>query len=97
MTGYGVCKARVASDLMIVRWGLEALVHWVSLDDATARNDIPTLLHAAAYQTVLEGKDEDAITAAYRQRVETDLQVLVGAIVVLLSLAMLCLKRKDVL
>jgi ABC-type multidrug transport system ATPase subunit/pSer/pThr/pTyr-binding forkhead associated (FHA) protein len=93
----GLGAARLMSDLMIVRWSLETLVHWVSLEDTTARNDIPTVLHVVEYKTVQDGASEDAIRSAYRQRVETDLQVLAGTMVVLLGLAMFSLKRKDVL
>jgi ABC-type multidrug transport system ATPase subunit/pSer/pThr/pTyr-binding forkhead associated (FHA) protein len=93
----GLGAARLVSDLMIVRWGLDTLVHWVSVDDTSARHEIPTILHVAEYKTVQDSSDEDALRTAYRQRVETDLSVLAGAVVVLLSLTMLSLKRKDVL
>ncbi len=93
----GLGAARVISDVMIVRWSLESLVHWVSVDDTSARHEIPTVLHVAEYQALPPGANEDALRSAYRQRVETDLCVLVGAIIVMLSLAMFSLKRKDVL
>lgn len=91
----GLGKARFVSDVMIVRWALETLVHAISLEDERARNDIPTTLFVQEYKTVQDGADDATIRNAYRQRVNFDLQILAGGIVLLLSLTMLSLKRKD--
>jgi ABC-type multidrug transport system ATPase subunit len=87
----------IVSDAMIVRWGLDALAHFVSIDDPAARDAIPTILYIAEYEQVTRGKPEADIAAAYQQRVEEDLYVLAGVSAVLLGLAMFSLKRKDVL
>jgi hypothetical protein len=93
----GLGAARPGGDLMIARWAIEALAHAVSIDDAEARDHLPTNMTVRAYESVLDGDAESAIKSAYRKRVAFDATALGGFSVLFLLLTMWALKRKDVL
>lgn len=93
----GLGGARIAADVMVARWSIEALAHAVSIRDEKARDKLPTQMAVSAYGRVLDGDDEDEITSAYRRRVVLDSAVLAAFTCVFLLLTMWALKRKDVL
>ncbi|MCA1635387.1 MAG: ATP-binding cassette domain-containing protein [Acidobacteria bacterium] len=93
----GLGAARIGGDLMIARWAIEALAHAVSIDDAEARDQLPTNMTVRAYESVLDGEAESEIKSAYRRRVGLDMAALAGFSLLFLLLTMWGLKRKDVL
>jgi ABC-type multidrug transport system ATPase subunit/pSer/pThr/pTyr-binding forkhead associated (FHA) protein len=93
----GLGAARIGGDLMIARWSIEALAHAVSIEDTDARVHLPTTMTVRAYESVLDGEDENEIKRAYRRRVTLDMTVLGGFSILFLWLTMCALKRKDVL
>jgi ABC transport system ATP-binding/permease protein len=93
----GLGAARIGSDLMIARWSIEALAHAVSINDAEARDRLPTNMTVRAYERVLDGDTESELKRAYRKQVALDAGVLGGFSVLFLLLTMWALKRKDVL
>jgi ABC-type multidrug transport system ATPase subunit/pSer/pThr/pTyr-binding forkhead associated (FHA) protein len=93
----GLGGARVAADLMVARWSIEALAHAVSVHDEKARDKLPTQMEVSAYRRVLDGDDEDEVVSAYRRRVVLDSAVLAAFSGVFLLLTMWALKRKDML
>lgn len=93
----GLGAAGYLTAVITARWTLEALAHDVSIADTTARDRLATRMTVAEYQTVFDGKTDEAVASAYRWRVGFDCGVLAGFSLVFLSLAFWALKRKDVL
>ena len=93
----GLGLANYAAYLMVARWTIEGLAHTVSIDDQDARSKLASTIYVTEYERVFEGKPEDEITAAYRQRVAVDCAALALFNVLFLVLTMWVLKRKDVL
>jgi hypothetical protein len=82
---------------MVARWTIEGLAHTVSIDDQDARSKLASTIHVTEYERIFEGKPEDEVTAAYRQRVAVDGAALALFNLIFLALTMWVLKRKDVL
>lgn len=93
----GLGPAKYASALVLARWSIDGLVHAVSVKDTVARDRLAAQLSVKGYAAVLQGRAPDQIVAAYRRREWLDILVLVLFNVVLLSLTMFVLKRKDIL
>jgi ABC-type multidrug transport system ATPase subunit len=89
--------ARLAADAVLVRWTLDALAHAVSLSDEQARRQLPGQLTVAEHRLVDAAEFEATLAADYRRRVAEDLCVLGVFVVVPLALALLALRRQDVL
>jgi ABC-type transport system involved in multi-copper enzyme maturation permease subunit len=93
----GLGPVRYASDVIVVRWTIDALALFVSIGDKKARDALPTNFTVAQYDKVLEGRPEAEINSTYRRGAIVDLAILAGFSVLALGLAMLALKRKDAL
>jgi ABC transport system ATP-binding/permease protein len=93
----GLGGVRLAADLIIARWSIEALTHAVSIGDEKARDKLPTQMSVGEYRHVIAGDDEDNIANAYRRRVRLDMFALAAFSGIFLLLTMWALKRKDVL
>jgi len=93
----GLGVANYAAYLMVARWTIEGLAHAVSIEDQTARSKLASTISVTEYERVFEGKPEDEITAAYRQRVAVDCAALALFNLLFLALTVWVLKRKDVL
>jgi hypothetical protein len=93
----GLGVANYAAYLMVARWTIEGLAHTVSIEDQDARSKLASTIHVTEYERIFEGKPEDEVTAAYRQRVAVDGAALALFNLIFLALTMWVLKRKDVL
>lgn len=93
----GLGPAGYAAAVMVARWTIDGLAHDVSVNDKDARDKLAAALSVIEYERVFEGKHEDEIASAYRNRVALDCGVLIMFSVVFLGLSMWALKRKDVL
>jgi hypothetical protein len=93
----GLGVARYASALVLARWSIDGLIHVVSIKDVEARDRLAAQLSVHSYATVMERKTPSEIDASYRRRVWVDLGILAAFNVLLLSLTMVGLKRKDIL
>jgi ABC transport system ATP-binding/permease protein len=93
----GLGVANYAAYLMVARWTIEGLAHAVSIEDQNARSKLASTISVTEYERVFEGKSEDEVTAAYRQRVAVDCAALALFNLLFLVLTMWVLKRKDVL
>ena len=93
----GLGVARYASALVLARWSIDGLVHVVSVNDMEARDRLAAQLSVHSYATVMEQRTPSEISASYHRRVWADLAILAAFNVLLLSLTMLVLKRKDII
>jgi ABC-type multidrug transport system ATPase subunit/pSer/pThr/pTyr-binding forkhead associated (FHA) protein len=91
----GLGDAAYASDLMIARWSVDALVHGVSRRDSVARDLLATHMSVSAYARVQAGAPASEIDSAYEQRVLLDWIVLASAAALCLLLAGWALRSKD--
>lgn len=93
----GLGVASYAAALMAARWTIDALSHAVGRSDKDSRDKLALVLSVDAYQNVFEGKAEEDIATAYKNRLLLDCGVLIAFSAVFLLLTMWALKRKDVL
>jgi len=93
----GLGVANYAAYLMVARWTIEGLAHAVSIEDQNARSKLASTISVTEYEAVFEGKPEDEVTTAYRQRVAVDCAALALFNLLFLVLTMWVLKQKDVL
>jgi len=93
----GLGVANYAAYLMVARWTIEGLAHAVSIEDQNARSKLASTISVTEYERVFEGKPEDEVTTAYRQRVAVDCAALALFNLLFLVLTMWVLKQKDVL
>ena len=93
----GLGIAAPLSAIMIARWGMDGLVHAVSMEDGRARDRLAGQLTVRGYQAVLEGKTPDGVKSRYRERVLLDTFTLAGFTLVFLGLTGWALARKDAL
>jgi ABC transport system ATP-binding/permease protein len=93
----GLGVAHFAADLLTARWTIDALGHAVGRDDKDSRDKLALVLSMNEYRHVFDGKPEEEIATAYKNRLLFDCGVLFAFSVVFLLLTMWALKRKDVL
>lgn len=93
----GLGKASFMTNIMLVRWSIEALAHAVSIDDEKARDQLATRITVTEYEKVLNKKSDKEITDAYHDHVVMNVSVISGFMLLFLFLTMVVLKRKDVL
>ena len=82
---------------MLARWSIDGLVHAVSVNDTAARGRLAAQMSVKGYAAVLEGRTESTILAAYDRRLWFNVGVLLMFNVLLLTLTMWALKKKDIL
>lgn len=93
----GLGIAAPLSAIMIARWGMDGLVHAVSMEDGIARDRLAGQLTVRGYQAVLDGKTPAGVNSRYRERVLLDASILAGFTLVFLGLTGWALARKDAL
>jgi ABC-type multidrug transport system ATPase subunit len=93
----GLGSASPATALIIARWTLDGLAHFVSVDNEKARDSLASTFTVAGYDRVLTGSSESEVRSAYKRRVVLDLGILTMFTLVFLVLTILVLKRKDTL
>jgi ABC-type multidrug transport system ATPase subunit/pSer/pThr/pTyr-binding forkhead associated (FHA) protein len=93
----GLGPARYVSALMLARWSVDGLVHVVSVKDEQARDRLATQMWVHSHPVVTGAREPEDIEDAYRNRLRVDVAILLGFNLVLLSLTMLALKKKDVI
>ena len=91
----GLGNVRLASALILARWSVDGLVHWVSRTDAQTRDRLAGQFHVAAYDRVWNGGSAAAIEAAFMRRTYLNWFVLVLTTAAYLGLAGVALKSKD--
>ncbi len=91
----GLGNVSFASALILARWSVDGLVHWVSRTDAQARDRLAGQFYVAAYDRVWDGGSAAAIEEAFMRRTYLNWLVLVLTTAAYLGLAGLALKRKD--
>lgn len=93
----GLGRAAPLSAIMIARWGIDGLVHAVSIEDVRARDRLAGQLTVRSYEAVQERKTPSEIRSRYRQRVVLDASILAGFTLMFLGLTGWALARKDAL
>ena len=91
----GLGNVRLASALILARWSVDGLVHWVSRTDVQTRDRLAGQFHVAAYDRVWNGGSAAAIEAAFMRRTYLNWFVLVLTTAAYLGLAGVALKSKD--
>ena len=91
----GLGNVRLASALILARWSVDGLVHWVSRTDAETRDRLAGQFYVAAYDGVRDGGSAAAIEEAFMRRTYLNWLVLVLTTAAYLGLAGVALKSKD--
>ncbi len=91
----GLGNVRLASALILARWSVDGLVHWVSRTDAETRDRLAGQFYVAAYDRVWDGGSSAGIEEAFMRRTYLNWLVLVLTTAAYLGLAGVALKSKD--
>ena len=91
----GLGNVNLASALILARWSVDGLVHWVSRTDAQTRDRLAGQFYVAAYDRIWDGGSAAAIEEAFRRRTYLNWLVLVLTTAAYLALAGVALKSKD--